>query len=137
MERPFKVLLIEDYAMIAQAMQRILVHQSCQVNLAKTVSEAKDFARQERFHLVLLDIGLPDGDGVELGQWLRHNNHSRNHKTPIIVNTAHFYDQEERKRCSEAGINAVFMKPMSSEEIQRIVHAVRQSQQVVFDHFLN
>lgn len=115
MEPVFTILLVvEDYLITQHATLINLKHQGCQTIIAKTANEAKKCARKQKFNLILMDIGLPDGDDLNVSGWIRSNPQSKNHQTPIIVLTAHYLDEASKKRCRTSHINAVFHKPFLS-----------------------
>ena len=60
------LLLVEDHADTRRTMAKLLTMIGCKVKTAGTVAEAMDAAAAERFDLVLSDIGLPDGTGLDL-----------------------------------------------------------------------
>lgn len=66
-----KLLLVEDDPALQNAMQRLLRHWGYGLELAGTGAEALGWLEQERFDLVLLDLGLPDTDGLTLCRQLR------------------------------------------------------------------
>ena len=66
-----KLLLVEDDPALQDAMQRLLRQWGYGLELAGTGAEAMGWLEQERFDLVLLDLGLPDRDGLTLCRQLR------------------------------------------------------------------
>jgi len=70
--RPVRILLVEDDAGTARAMGRVLRRMSHEVTLAGTVAAARRAAGDGAFDLVISDLGLPDGSGLELMRELRN-----------------------------------------------------------------
>jgi len=68
---PIRLLVVEDHPITADLMARLLRRAGYAVALAHSVAEAKELARQNRFALVVSDIGLPDGNGRDLMTHLR------------------------------------------------------------------
>lgn len=68
---PPKILVVEDLCVQAQLLRRQLVHQGFDVGLARTGAEALELCRNTPFDAVVLDVILPDCDGVELCRRLR------------------------------------------------------------------
>ena len=66
--RPLSILLVEDHADSADIFRRILIDLGHHVRLAETFSKACQTCRDARFKYdaILCDIGLPDGDGIDL-----------------------------------------------------------------------
>lgn len=69
--QPADILLVEDHADTARIMCRILEKAGYNVEHASDVASAKELARKFRFELVISDVGLPDGDGLQLMRDLR------------------------------------------------------------------
>ncbi|MGI8819411.1 MAG: ATP-binding protein [Chthoniobacterales bacterium] len=66
-----RILLVEDHADTARVLRRILEHGGYQVAHASGVAAARELAGDERFDLVISDVGLPDGSGLDLMRSLR------------------------------------------------------------------
>ncbi len=63
---PARVLLVEDDVLISTSLARALVANGYDVELAAGVADAKDSLRRHHPDVVLLDLGLPDGDGIDV-----------------------------------------------------------------------
>jgi CheY-like chemotaxis protein len=61
-----RILLVEDHADTAAKLRRLLINRGCHVNVASTVAEARALLKTETIDVLLTDIGLPDGQGLEL-----------------------------------------------------------------------
>ena len=84
MRRPAQLLIVEDDEGIGANLQRALAAESGSVAWARTAAEARVLAREQPPDLVLLDLGLPDGDGVDVCRELL----ARQPSLPIIMLTA-------------------------------------------------
>jgi CheY-like chemotaxis protein len=69
--RRMRILLVEDHSDSATVMARVLSHFGHQVDIAGTVTAAVDLFKNEQYDLVLCDLGLPDGSGIDLVHKLR------------------------------------------------------------------
>jgi len=69
--QPADILLVEDHADSAEIMRRMLEKAGYRIHHAATVAKAKELAAKEHFQLVISDLGLPDGDGLQLMRDLR------------------------------------------------------------------
>src|SRR5690606_4398635 len=65
-DRPLRILLVEDHSDTARLMGRLLRGEGHEVETAPTVAEALDLAERHEFDLLVSDLGLPDGTGIDL-----------------------------------------------------------------------
>jgi CheY-like chemotaxis protein len=117
------VLLVEDEALAQRAQQLILKGGGNKVTIAQTSKQAIDIAKEKVFDLILMDIGLPDVDGIETARELKAR--SLNTKTPIVALTGHL-DKAEHKRCLAVGMLDVVVKPITSSLLDRIKQQIEQ-----------
>jgi len=83
---------------------------------AGTVARARSLIEKAAFCLILLDIGLPDGNGMELCRWLR----TINCHTPVLIHTGNPVSPQEARA---AGADDIIHK--SSEAMDRLQDVVR------------
>ncbi len=112
-----KILIVDDEASIHRLLEHHLRRQHYQVSIATTLAEAEDLSKQERFDLVLLDLCLPDGDGLE---FLKCK--AQEASAPAIVVMSGYSSMETAIRCIRAGAIDYLVKPFSLEELQLVVH---------------
>ena len=118
-----KILLVEDDAALRGALEELLCREGYDVIKASNVSSARS-AMNTEVDLVMLDVGLPDGDGVSLcRQW-----RDEGVQTPILFLTAK--DEElDVVRGLDAGGNDYVTKPFRMQELlSRIRALLRRSQ---------
>ncbi|EJG0646097.1 TPA: response regulator transcription factor [Vibrio parahaemolyticus] len=129
----YKVLVVDDEPRIHTFIRISLSAEGFDYIGASTIAEAKACFEAYSPHVILLDLGLPDGDGTEFLTALRQT-----YKTPVLVLTAR--DQEEEKiRLLEAGANDYLSKPFGVKElIARIKVLVRDlvDEQAVADELV-
>ncbi len=89
-----KLLIIEDNKKIAQGLK--ITFNREEVILATSINDAKKTLKENRFDIILLDLNLPDGDGLEY-----HKNHLSDLSTPVVMLTARDLEKDEL-----AGLNA-------------------------------
>ncbi|MDY6875180.1 MAG: response regulator [Chloroflexota bacterium] len=77
------------------------------------------FAEGE-FDLVLMDVAMPEMDGLEATQVIREREKESGGHIPIVAMTA-FATKEYRKKCLEAGMDAYVTKPVSPDELNRTI----------------
>ena len=106
------VLLVEDNELAREALRLLLQATGHRVCVAGSVSEALTVARAERPDLVLLDLTLPDGDGLEIVRDLLVEDNP-----PTFVALTGHDTREVADRCLAAGCISVLVKPVSSKEL--------------------
>lgn len=78
-----KILLVEDDLSLIEGLKFSLSKHGFDVTIARTVKEAKAYYNQNEYHLILLDLTLPDGSGFDICNTVRQTSH-----IPIIFLTA-------------------------------------------------
>ncbi len=115
-----KVLVVEDDAGIRGLLRAALVAEGFEVTTAVSVSEAKALQRHDPADLIVLDLGLPDGDGAELVREVRATS-----AVPIVVASAR-HEQAGKIALLDAGADDYLVKPFSvGELLARIRVALR------------
>src|ERR1700716_507109 len=110
-ERPPRVLVVEDDDAIAQVLQRSLRMEGYEVRIAGDGVAALDEAHAFLPDLVILDLGLPRMDGVEVAKTLRLTD-----DVPILVLTARD-GVEARVEGLDAGADDYLVKPFERQEL--------------------
>lgn len=126
-----KILLVEDDAVIADAICVYLGHSVMQVTHAATISEAKHYLTTCLFDMCLLDIALPDGSGTSLIKFAR----KRNQDLPIILLTAKDA-LDDKIQGLNAGADDYVTKPFDFEELTARIHSVYRRSTRQLDSFL-
>lgn len=120
-----RLLVIEDDSLIARSVERALSPLGNTVEVFTTHAEAHAALSHDRFDLVLLDLGLPDGDGLNLLAALRN----RGDTTPVLILTARD-GIDDRVSGLDLGADDYLAKPFSLAELEARVRALlRRSQQ--------
>ena len=114
---PPLVLVVEDNALVRGALHLLLSESGFRVSLAGTVAEALDVCSREVPRLMLLDLTLPDGDGLGAVAALRE----RGAMPPVTVALTGHDDPDVTARCISAGCVAVLVKPVPARELVRRV----------------
>lgn len=118
----YKILLIEDEANISHFLKTLLVTNNYQVFIAENAAQGKLMFKSHCPDLILLDLGLPDMDGLDLLREIREEA-----VTPIIVLSARF-DEKDKVTALDLGANDYVTKPFGTAELQaRIRTAIRNS----------
>lgn len=106
-----RVLVVEDQLQSSLVVQEIINCFGCSVDVADDGHKAIYLFQNNKYDLVLMDIGLPDIDGYEVTKRIRLYEQSSNSRVPIVALTAHFCIEEQQK-CLESSMNAIFTKPL-------------------------
>lgn len=114
-----KLLIIEDEQNIALPLKRVLEKQGFAVDYAANGKEGLESAEINNYDCILLDLNLPEIDGIELARRLRDQDNS----TPIIMVTARsqIYD---KLTGFDHGADDYVTKPFSTEELIARINAV-------------
>ena len=117
MEDRKTILIVEDDKYIIHFLSISLKEEDYGLWVAKTVKEAVSLFYANRPDLVILDLGLPDGDGMEVIESIREIA-----DTPVIVVSAR-QDEEEKIRALDAGADDYVTKPFYMGELQARIRA--------------
>ena len=117
-----KVLLIEDERQIRRFVRVALEEEGCQVIEAGTMAEGLALAGAERPDLIVLDLGLPDGNGVDLIRDVRGWA-----DTPIVILSARA-QENDKIDALDAGGDDYLTKPFSVGELRARVRALLRRQ---------
>jgi two-component system, cell cycle response regulator DivK len=112
-DRPL-VLLVEDNEAIRGAFSVLLEESGYRMDEAGTGADALRCAARSRPHLILMDLGLPDMNGLEAVRRLKAQAETRD--IPIVALTGRTLDADEQA-CRDAGCAAYFAKPVSSQAL--------------------
>ncbi|MCA9136040.1 MAG: response regulator [Planctomycetales bacterium] len=118
--RKLKVLLAEDGEVNRQVAIGLLSHHGHEVVVAEDGVEAVAALDQQRFDLVLMDVQMPNLDGIEATRMIREAEHAVDRHTPIIAMTAGAMKGDE-EHCLQAGMDAYISKPIDPEKLYRIM----------------
>lgn len=128
-----RLLLVEDDAMIGEVVLQLLRDQHYAVDWVRDGHMADEALRSEQYDLVLLDLGLPRRDGLEVLRALR----ARRNTVPVLVATARDA-VGDRIAGLDAGADDYVVKPYDTDELlARIRALIRRSAgrgEPVFEH---
>jgi len=114
-----RLLLVEDDRMIGDSLRGALRLEGHAVDWVRDAAAAEGTLASERFDLVLLDLGLPKGDGLGVLRGLR----ARGDTTPVIVLTARD-GVGDRVAGLDAGADDYLVKPFELDELNARIRAV-------------
>lgn len=117
-----KVLLVEDNLLSQIAEKMILQEEGCEVDVASTCEEAIQFALNNLYTLIFVDIGLDDTDGFKVTEEIRSRS-EKNRDVPVIALTA-YSDQKYKNLSLRHGMECFITKPLTVKKIQQLLLSV-------------
>jgi two-component system, OmpR family, aerobic respiration control sensor histidine kinase ArcB len=117
-----RILVVEDNPIAKKVAQGILSGLNYHADIVEDGKTALTAIEKNKYDLILMDVGLPDGDGCELTRRIRLKQWQRNPSVPIIGFTAHI-NEEKKRACLKNGMNAVYTKPLTGEKAAEILNA--------------
>ncbi|MFH1144008.1 MAG: response regulator, partial [Candidatus Eisenbacteria bacterium] len=121
--RSLRVLLAEDNPVNQKLALRLLERMGHGTRLVQTGREAVEVSGAEPFDLILMDVQMPEMDGLEATRTIRRRESERGGRLPIIAMTAHAM-KGDRERCLESGMDDYVAKPIRPEELRRVIETV-------------
>ncbi len=125
--RELSILLAEDNIVNQRLVKRLLEKRGHTVELASTGRQAVELADRGNFDVILMDVQMPDMDGLETTAQIRERERQRGveSRTPIIALTAHTM-RGDRERCIAAGMDNFINKPIDAVRFIQAVEATAQ-----------
>ncbi len=119
MEGPFSILVIEDDAAVAQSLGEGLRRGGYRVTWKASGEEGVKHAIEQKPHLVVLDVRLPDGSGIDFCRRMRQ----LGLRMPVLILTV-FSDEVDKVLGLEMGADDYVTKPFSLRELLSRVRAL-------------
>jgi CheY-like chemotaxis protein/two-component sensor histidine kinase len=124
--RPLRILIAEDNAINRRLATKLLQSTGHHVTQASNGKEVVDLFATEAFDLVLMDVEMPELNGLEATRQIRESEHPSSH-VPIYALTAHAL-AGDREKCVAAGMDGYLTKPLELDKILKIVADVSRAQ---------
>ncbi|MDZ7715549.1 MAG: response regulator transcription factor [Balneolaceae bacterium] len=113
------VLVVEDDASVRTLVKAVLEKNGNDVRVATTAQEGEDYALNNKFDIIILDLGLPDGDGFEICKEIRDHDIT----TPVLILSAE-QETDVKVKCLKVGADDYLTKPFNPEELMARVEAI-------------
>ena len=107
-----RILLVEDSELLAESVRFCLERAGFSVDVFVTLMDSSAAVESVLYDAIILDLGLPDGDGLDLVKDLR----AASNMIPVLILTARD-SEEERVRGLNAGSDDYVLKPVAMEEL--------------------
>ena len=130
--RSYRCLVVEDNLVNQTMVLRMLEIGGHQVELSSNGREALALAQTQEFDLVLMDIQMPEMDGIEATLALREWERQLFRHVPILAMTAHAMPGD-RERCLRAGMDGYLSKPVRIGDLLRAVEHYAGNQTSAFE----
>jgi PAS domain S-box-containing protein len=131
-EQPFycRVLLAEDNVVNQRLALRLLENQGYFVTVVADGRAALEALGQATYDVVLMDVQMPNMDGLEATRLIRTMEQGTGRHVPVIAITAHAM-QSDRDRCLAAGMDAYLSKPVDAQTLLETIQAACRRRQTV------
>ena len=120
-----RVLLLEDHEDTAQVVENVLRQMGHDVETCSTVAAASEKVRKQEFDVILSDIGLPDGTGIDFIRTAREVC-----QTPAVALTGYGM-AEDVEECLQAGFDEHLTKPIDFERLEKTLWRMAEKETVV------
>ena len=116
------ILVADDNIMNQKFLEKVLVDTGYQCECVSNGAEVLDALSQKQYDMLLLDVYMPNLDGIETCKRIRSDQYFKRHnKVPIIGLTANT-QPKIKKKCQDVGMNQVLNKPFNKEQLLQIVN---------------
>jgi CheY-like chemotaxis protein len=120
-KRRVRILLVEDNPVNQKVTLKLLEKMGYRVDAVDNGKEALTALETLPYTLVLMDVQMPEMDGIEATRQIRIAGRAvRNPKIPIVALTAHA-PKEHRRQCLDAGMNDYLAKPVQPDELAKVI----------------
>lgn len=114
-----RALIVEDEPLLLEDLEQQLEEEQFYVDCSQTLKKARDFIAGDKYDLILLDLSLPDGDGLDLLRSVKKHDPD----TAVIILTARG-QVEDKVMGLELGSDDYLAKPFAMAELRARIHAV-------------
>lgn len=115
---PMRVMAVDDNPANLKLIGALLREKVQQVVLCQNATQALEQAKKHSFDLILMDIQMPDIDGIRASILIRQQ--PLHHHTPVVAVTAHVMEDQKQK-LQQADINEFLAKPIEEEKLDNLL----------------
>lgn len=126
------ILVVEDDPSVRTLVKAVLEHNGNTVSTEDTVATGEKAAVEGNFDMIILDLGLPDGDGYELCKHIR----DKNVITPVLILSGE-QEADVKVKCLRVGADDYLTKPFNTEELIARLEAIQRRTEASGDQVLS
>lgn len=115
------ILVIEDDPSVRTLVKAVLEKNEHEVDIAETAQKGESRASENSYDIIILDLGLPDGNGFDIAKKMREDDIT----TPILVLSAE-QETDVKIKCLRVGADDYITKPFDPEELMARIEAIRR-----------
>jgi two-component system, sensor histidine kinase and response regulator len=119
------ILLAEDNAINQKFAVKLLEKMGHLVSVAQNGREVIEALEKETFHLILMDVQMPEIDGLDTTRLIRNQERDAGKHVPIIAMTAHAM-KGDKERCLDAGMDGYVSKPVNADELFDVIEKLME-----------
>lgn len=116
-----KILVIEDDPSVRTLVKAVLEHNGNDVSTADNATDGQSTAINDDYDMIILDLGLPDGDGYEVCKNIR----DQNVVTPVLILSGE-QETDVKVKCLRVGADDYLTKPFNTEELIARMDAIKR-----------
>ncbi len=126
------ILVVEDDPSVRTLVKAVLEHNGNQVSTSDTATEGQAKATENNYDMIILDLGLPDGDGYEVCKNLRDESIT----TPVLILSGE-QETDVKVKCLKVGADDYLTKPFNTEELIARLEAIKRRSEASGDQIIN
>ncbi len=125
------ILVVEDDPSVRTLVKAVLEHNGNTVHTEDTAASGESSAMENEFDMIVLDLGLPDGDGYEVCKNIR----DKNITTPVLILSGE-QETDVKVKCLKVGADDYLTKPFNTEELIARMEAIKRRSESATDQLL-
>jgi signal transduction histidine kinase/ActR/RegA family two-component response regulator len=122
-KKSMHVLVVEDNVINQELAVQLLRKRGHTTQVASSGMEALQLYQPGAFDLILMDVQMPEMDGLQVTRAIREREGSGEKRVPILAMTAHVF-QEDQRRCQNAGMDGFLAKPIQAADFFAAIEAI-------------